>query len=203
MRFLSPLRWPAGWVRGQKRPPASSGRFKTTFDSSRRRMLRALQKLGADNIEVTSHMPVRQDGLPRADQARRSMIDNGVSIYFMMGKRHMVMARDAYDSAFDNFHSLTMALEYLQGLERHGGATMMERAFEGFAALPAPNGIGFQKTWRELLGFPPDAHPTIKEAHANYRERVRRVGAHGNPDLDFGIFDLNRAVAEARKELAT
>ena len=50
----------------------------------------------------------------------------------------MVMAQDRFWSIIGNMRSLTMAIEGLRQMERHGGATMMERAFDGFTALPPP-----------------------------------------------------------------
>lgn len=192
MTFQSPLKWPEGWKRGQSRPPASSGRFKTTFERTKARMYQALTKLGARNVVVTSYMPLRLDGTPRADQARRSMPDNGVAIYFTLKDKPMVMARDAYDSAFDNLHSLTMALEYLQGLERHGGAAMMERAFDGFMALPE------KAHWRTILGVPQNA--TLQEVEAAYKTGARLCHADTGGGHE-QMVKLNAAIAQARMEL--
>lgn len=198
MTFQTPLKWPEGWKRGQARPPASSSRFKTTFDKSRRRMFNALEKLGATAVVISSNMAIRMDGTPRADSARRYISDNGVAVYFTLRDRQMVMARDAYDSPFDNFHSLTMAIEYLQGLERHGGAAMMERAFEGFSAIAAP---GAKKDWREVLGFPPASGPTHDEIREHYRQKMKVA----HPDMPGGSHDaviaINETLVAARKEL--
>lgn len=194
MTFQSPLKWPDGWTRGQSRPPSSSGRFKTTFDRSKQRMYRALEKLGATSIVVSSFMPLRLDGTPRADQARRSMTDNGVAVYFTLKQKQMVLARDAYDSAFDNFHSICMALEYLQGLERHGGATMMERAFDGFTALPS------QAHWRHVLGFASDERLTLRQVEDRYREGAKRCHSDTGGGHE-AMIKLNAAIEQARKEL--
>lgn len=197
----NPLAWPPGWHRtpGDRR---SYKRFQTNYGITMKRLQREMKLLGTKLVVVSSNLPLRADGMPRADVARYRIDDPGVAVYFTLKDRQMVMARDAFDSVYDNLHSLVIAVEHLRGLERHGGGAMLERAFAGFTALPGPAVAAAHKTWRELLGFLPDAHPTLKEANNNYRERVRRVGAHGNPDLDFGILDLNRAITEARKELA-
>ena len=48
------------------------------------------------------------------------------------------MACDRFDNAAANMRSLGLAIEAMRQLERHGVGTMMERAFTGFVALPAP-----------------------------------------------------------------
>lgn len=196
-----PLQWPPGWERTRPTKRQSHSQFKTTFDKARNDLHNQLRLLGARSVVISANIPLRLDGQPRADMGRRRIDDPGVAIYFILNGRQMSMARDAYESPHDNLRSLGLAIEGMRSLERHGGGAMMERAFEGFTALPAPSGRE-AKTWRHLLGFPPDAHPTLQDAQKNYRERVRLVGSDGNPDFDFGILDLNRAIAEARKELA-
>ena len=57
------------------------------------------------------------------------------------------MARDAYKTVAGNMRSLTLAIEAMRQLERHGGSTMMERAFQGFAAIAPPD---WKKPWREV-----------------------------------------------------
>lgn len=72
-----------------------------------------------------------------------------VAVYFHLKGKPMVMACDLYQTPYENIHSLGHAIEHLRGLERHGGGVMMERAFTGFAALPAPPS---GRQWWETLG---------------------------------------------------
>jgi hypothetical protein len=133
-----PLAWPENWPRIKVDKRKSHSPFSTTFDKARRDLLDELRRLGARNVVISSWLPLRQDGQPRADVARRRIEDPGVAVYFELRGRPMVMARDAYWNIHDNIRSIGLAIEHLRGLERHGGAVMMERAFEGFAALPPP-----------------------------------------------------------------
>lgn len=133
-----PLAWPENWPRTETGRRKSHSPFSTTFDKARRDLLDELRRLGARNAVISSWLPLRQDGQPRADVARRRIEDPGVAVYFELRGRPMVMARDAYWNIHDNIRSIGLAIEHLRGLERHGGAVMMERAFEGFTALPPP-----------------------------------------------------------------
>lgn len=191
MTSAYPLAWPAGWKRTEPRHRMAYSRFKTTFTKARADLFLELDRLGATNAVVSSWLPLRNDGLPRADAARSRLADPVVAVYFTYLGKQMVMARDVYDSVHDNLRSIGLAIEHLRGLDRHGGATMMERAFEGFQALPAPGG------WRDVLG----PCVTLADAEASYRMLAK--SAH--PDAPGGSHDkmsgLNDAIARARKEL--
>ena len=200
-----PLAWPEGWPR----TPSSQrkrGRFGATFGRSRDMLMQQfrLMNVPLHSIVVSSWLPLRRDGLPYGEQARRLLDDPGVAVYFTLRGRQMVMARDAYDTVFDNLHSLKIAIEHLRGLERHGGATMMERAFEGFAALPEPGNAGHRRPWWKALDFEakPSRSPTnLDAAEQAYRRKAR--GAH--PDMTTGsheaMAELNAAIKKAREAL--
>lgn len=187
-----PLEWPEGWPRTPVDKRKASSPFQTTFDKARRDLQDELRRLGAKNVVISSWLPLRVDGNPRADVARYRIDDPGVAVYFQLRDRPMVMARDAFWSVHDNLRSIGLAIEHLRGLERHGGGTMMDRAFEGFVALPSPD------DWRVELGR--DVR-SLQEAEAAYRARARAC----HPDAPGGSHDamsrLNRAISAARKEL--
>lgn len=134
-----PLSWPEGWQRTPDNRRSSGSQFKTTFERARNDLMKELRLLGATNIVISSWLPLRRDGLPYADQARSRLNDPGVAVYFTFKKRQMCMARDAYTNVHDNLRSIGLGIAHLRGLERHGGGQMMERAFEGFAQLAAPD----------------------------------------------------------------
>lgn len=183
-----PLSWPEGWARTPAGRRISGGRFNTTFERARSELMNELRLLGAGNVVVSSWLPLRRDGLPYADQARRKLDDPGVAVYFMLRKRQMVMARDAYTSVHDNLRSIGLGIAHLRGLERHGGGTMMERAFEGFAALPAPEKFDAWGT----LGLRPGA--TQDEIEAKFRELAKRH----HPDMG-GDAVMFHAIQKARE----
>ncbi len=176
-----PLAWPQGWprtpeskrVRGYSFKQAttrfdSTGAVRTdrtlvTTDVARRKLRDELRRLGATDVILSTNLPLRQDGEPRSDASRFRMDDSGVAVYFTLKRRKLVMAQDAYDGVAANLRSLGLAIEALRQMERHGGGTMMERAFTGFAALPPP---GDEKPWWKVLGLPPNATAAmINSAH--------------------------------------
>lgn len=187
MASAYPLEWPAGWPRTPNAEQKSGAQFKTTFERARRDLSAELRRLGADNVVISSWLAIRGDGMPYADQARRRIPDPGVAVYFTFKGRQMVMARDAYWSVHENLRSIGIAIEHMRGLERHGGGTMMERAFEGFAALPAPDHFDPLA----VLGLKPGA--TRAEIEAKFREMAMRH--HPDAGGDAGQFD---AVKKAR-----
>lgn len=191
-----PLSWPEGWARTPPRQRKRGKMFAGNFGRSRDMLLQQFRLMGvqAHTVVISSWLPLRRDGLPYAEQARRPLEDPGVAVYFTLRGRQMVMARDAYDTPFDNLHSLKIAIEHLRGLERHGGATMMERAFEGFQALPD------QSSWRAVLGFKRDDIVTLADAERRYRDGAKLLHADAGGSHD-AMVKLNAAIAQARTEL--
>lgn len=156
-----PLAWPPGWPRHEG-DYDSDTRFKgPTFQWDRvyRGLKEELRRIGATDVVVSTNQPLRGDGAPYAQQ--RNIRDVGVAVYFMRNGKALVMAQDRFWSIIGNMRSLTMAIEGLRQMERHGGATMMERAFDGFLALPPADDC-----WK-ILGMEP-LHPNA----VNRRDRV-------------------------------
>jgi hypothetical protein len=68
------------------------------------------------------------------------------------------MAIDQYDRVEHNLAAIAATLDAMRAIKRHGGAEILDRAFTGFTALPAPMAGG--KPWRQVLGFDLDYTPT-------------------------------------------
>ncbi|WP_249183503.1 hypothetical protein [Burkholderia cenocepacia] len=62
-----------------------------------------------------------------------------------------VMAIDQYAWIADNLAAVAATRDAMRGIERRGGARILERAFTGFATLAAP---GRARHWREVIGMP-------------------------------------------------
>lgn len=183
-----PLTWPEGW----KRTPAERrghGHFgkrvsrqgqswkpleDLTVHEAVRRVLGELQRMGIgrDDVVISTNVPVRMDGLPRSDAKRPA--DAGAAVYWEEadGARRCI-AVDQYFKVEDNLAAVAATLEALRAIERHGGAAILDRAFTGFTALPAP---GAKREWWEVLGVDRTAGTdAIKAAY-------RRLASQHHPD---------------------
>ena len=212
-----PLKWPEGWPRTPSHMRQSKNRFLSgttyeydssapkgrryvgrkpvRFDVARKKLTAELERMGATNVVISTNIPLRQDGLPRADIARHTSDDPGIAVYFTHKKRQLVMAQDAYSGMAGNMRSLGLAIEALRQLERHGGGTMMERAFAGFIAIAPPS---WKKPWREVFGVRRDWRGDIK---AMYRDLAKHRHSDTGGGHDTIMAELNVAYAEAKQEL--
>ncbi len=208
-----PLQWPIGWKRtgasyrlqarfGRARQRVSAGFIPPralSLNEAIERALIELQRMGIDrqDVVISTNVPTRLDGLPRSGLAEPQ--DPGVAVYWQesTGARR-VMAIDLYDRVADNLAAVAATLDAMRAIERHGGAAVLERAFTGFVALPAPTAA---RSWREVLGFPPGA--AVRSELIRERYRSRASAAH--PDKggsDAEMAELNRAREEALAESA-
>ncbi len=193
-----PLCWPIGWERTSVR---SHKAFKnSTFARGRDRLSRELHTLGATEPILSTCIPLKVNGDPVGTFNYGRISDPGVAVYFKLSGRPMIMARDAYHDIVSNITSLALAINYLRGLNRHGGAAMMERAFSGFVALPAPGTmypcwdiLGLKSADVLVLLDPNDRANAINTA---YRVKAKRLHSDvgGSDDQ---MSQLNRARDEA------
>lgn len=211
-----PLTWPEGWPRS-----AATARITARFSRGERqyssqpgggswlrkksltvadgvvRVVEELSRLGIDrqDVVISTHVRTRLDGLPRSGE--REPEDPGAAVYWVdRDGRHRVMAIDRYDRVADNLAAIAATLEALRAIERHGGGEILDRAFTGFAALPAPDA---PEDWRSVLGVP--FCRSLNEALDAYKRR--RSACHpdkGGRAEDF--YRINRAIAAAEKELS-
>lgn len=213
-----PLTWPAGWPRKALHQRAearfsrgtlsshhgfdgsttySRGRKALTIADGVNRVLLELRRLGVDEQDtiISTNVPTRLDGLPRS--GAREPDDPGAAVYWQeRGGARRVMAIDQYLTVADNLAAIAATLEAMRAIERHGGAQILERAFTGFTALPAP---GAEKTWREVLGVP--AGERDIEA---VRAAFRRQAAEHHPDRGGSLEQMaavNAAWQQAKAEL--
>lgn len=201
-----PLSWPAGWPRTSYSARGSNPNLRTaSFEQARKSIFHELHLLGARSIVLSTNLPLRNDGMPYADAARRRMDDPGVAVYFQLKAKPMSMARDAYHDIAQNLRSLALAIEYMRGLERHGGAHMLERVFTGFAQLPPPEGAQSEEVdWRvelemkDYVNLPDKDQLAIAESRYRYCAKLAHSDAGGS---DTAMIRLNLAIAQARKEL--
>lgn len=204
-----PLKWPVGWPRmsagGRKRAkfgknerqhstntPGYSWNHKkdlTIWDATQR-ITGELSTMGVRDGQyvISTNLELRNDGLPRSNQ--RMPEDPGVAVYWTRKGKQQVMAIDLYDRVQDNMAAIAASLNALRAIERHGGAQILDRAFEGFTALPAPDAFDPWAT----LGLHPGA--TRDAIDAAFRNLSRKH----HPDVPGGSTEAFQRIERARRE---
>lgn len=188
-----PLYWPEGWRRVKHRQPS---RYNVSFANARDAMTRELRLLGAQDIVVSTNVPLRHDGLPYARSSAPA--DPGVAVYWTTRKHgQRVIACDAWRTVRENLRAVGLAIESLRLLERTGASEILDRAFTGFAALPA-QGESEPDWWLGELGL--DRSELTQHALV-HRVRIimdayRRLARQRHPDCggsDAEMVRLNKA----------
>lgn len=174
-----PLHWPGGWLRARLRERARFSKQVRSLDSQPRldkvtvaeglrRVLGELRRMDVPswNVIVSTNVPVRNDGLPYSNA--REPDDSGAAVYWRgKGDKQQCIAVDRYDRVADNLAAIAATLEAMRAIERHGGAEILDRAFTGFVALPAP-----EQPW-QVLGLE-TSNPTREQVDRAYRELASR-----------------------------
>lgn len=198
--------YPLCWPPTRKRTGQWSrerAQFDMSFARARDEIVRQVQMLigkyeAAKNLIISTNIALRRDGLPLASQKQPD--DPGVAIYFTYKKRQMCFACDRWIKVEDNMQAIAKTIDALRGVARWGTGDMMEAAFTGFAALPAP-GQTQARGWREVMEWEPGEIVTLDMA--NGRFAVLAMKCH--PDRPGGSHDamveLNRALAQAQEAL--
>lgn len=200
-----PLQWPPGWRRADRyaRKSAKFGKVgigvdgftgsayrrprELTISDGVDRILDELHRMGVAqaDIAVSTNVPVGRDGFPLSKS--RVPEDPGVAVYWNKGKTSRCMAVDQYDRVADNLAAIAATLDAMRAIERHGGAAILDRAFIGFAALPAP------EQWFTVLGT--SSHATKDEIE----EAFRRKAMQAHPDRGGNSDDMAR-INQARDD---
>jgi hypothetical protein len=203
-----PLCWPSGWAR-TPRGQYARARFKKNKAAANPSMyggtasisvwdgvcrvtgeLRALEVKDSDVI-ISTNIQTRNDGVPRSDRGEPS--DHGVAVYWKNKKgKAECMAIDNYDRVADNLAAVAATLEALRAIKRHGGGAIIDRAFAGFAQLPAA--IVTARPWREVFGVDEGARLTPSEVNSRYNALARKR----HPDLG-GTHEAMTELNEARR----
>lgn len=149
------------------------------MDKARRDLMLELGRLGAKNVILSTNIPLRQDGFPRADW--REPEDPGVAVYFerRVGKdmKPFAIACDTYNRVYYNVRAIGLTVEALRTIDRHGSATMLEQAFTGFTALPPAQR---EKPWWEVLGVDETAGAEVVLAAFRELAQIHHPDKGGN-----------------------
>lgn len=185
-----PLCWPEGWKRTDPWRRSGSPFSRKGRERCVTELMEEIRRLGGRNPVLSSMLALRQDGLPYARQPRTD--DPGIAVYFTYKNRQMCFACDTYAVDEANIWAIKLTIEALRGIERWGASDMMDRAFTGFEALPAPN-------WRRTLELEPDA--TLADAESAYK----RLALKHHPDQggdEERFKEITEAIQLARKAVA-
>lgn len=153
-----PLSWPAAWPRTpnherrnprfQKKENVRSSVTNSGWTNASRpinvedgvkRVLDELRMLNVhrQSIIISTNVELRVDGFPRIDRA--NVADPGAAVYWTDPNtaQQDCMAVDLYDTVAGNLAGVAATLDAMRAIERHGGAQILKRAFQGFKALPS------------------------------------------------------------------
>ncbi|MBN8884454.1 MAG: J domain-containing protein [Rudaea sp.] len=179
-----PLTWPVGWKRTEAHGRGAARFSKRAGHSGfqqgltiadgvgRVRAEIARMGLGVGEVVVSTNLELRRDGFPRSAQSEPA--DPGVAVYWRDEQgRARCMAVDRYLRVADNLAAIAATLDALRSIERHGSAEILDRAYSGFAALPAPESA---RAWHVVLGCAPiDTVDVV-------RLRYRKLRGERHPD---------------------
>lgn len=172
-----PLHWPEGWDRAASRKSAKFGKnvpgkgfVQLSVTDSAARVNAELEQMDIayDDIIISSNVQPRLDNRPRSGQKEPD--DVGVAIYWKNAQGEwQCMALDSYDRVADNLAAIAATLEAFRAIKRHGGASILNRAFRGFAALPEPS----QCRWWWVLDVAETSSPEdVEQAYKRQRSRA-------------------------------
>lgn len=162
-----PLTWPAGWPRTRNPTHSRFGSWKNkpSVAKGTDAMLDELRKLGASAVIISTNLQLRNDGLPRSNQAEPR--DTGAAVYFKLKGKPRVLACDKWNTVGQNLYAIAQHVGALRGQERWGVGNI-EQAFAGYAAIPERTG---GVSWWDVLGVPLNAgEDQIKTA---YRDKAK------------------------------
>ena len=167
-RTAYPLCWPEGWPRVKPSERQDSrfirgatvrydglhvGRRWYSMDEATQLLIGELERLGADDMILSTNVKRKLNGLPYSNQTPPS--DTGAAVYFKLNKREVSLACDKWRRVECNVLAIAKHIEALRGQERWGVGSV-EQAFRGYMALPGIGQSSNNNPWA-TLGVPINA----------------------------------------------
>jgi hypothetical protein len=189
-----PLNWPPSWKRtaitarvhgsfGTKKDGGYGLRDVTIAEAVGRVLFSLdMMKVPSGDTLISTNNAVRRDGVPYTNRGMNP--DPGVAVYWKVKGKERCMAIDRYDSIAGNLAAIAASLEALRSVARHGSAEILDRAFTGFAALPAA------EQWFQVLGV------GVSATEVQIRDAYQRLAHKHHPDLggdEAAMSRINRA----------
>lgn len=220
-----PLSWPAGWPRtkpGDRRSarfhrtervqssvnPGSSWNDKRelTISAALDRLVTEIERIGVTHTKmiVSTNVELGRNGWPLS--SRRDPVDPGVAVYWTdpETRQPQCMAIDIYDCVAGNIAAVAATLYAMRAIERHGGAQILKRAFQGFTALPSSTTTALSAEQAAAVlacrAFNIPASVILRDRD-NARSAYRAAAAQTHPDADSGSTSDFQLVQEAKRVL--
>lgn len=174
------LRWPFGVNREAK--PVHSKFGERSIRTSLEEVQKELSRFGA-SMPATATLDLKLD--PRTAQGFRLMSerdgDNGAAVYFTRKGAQQVLAIDRYSTPEDNLWAIARTIAALRQIERDGGPSILDRAMEGFSALPGgqrwpwsvlgvEEGCGFAEAEEAYKALAKELHPDVGGSTEEFQE---------------------------------
>ena len=214
-----PLKWPNNVRRTADRKESafhriSKGEFRArthrTPAEALAKIRDELRMMGAENVVISSNLPLRHDGQPYSSPTPAPLGDPGVAVYWStkIGRRVVpyCIPCDKFARIGCNAFAVGKSIENMRGMDRWGAVTL-EQAFAGFAALPPGDGAGAGPEpidWRSVLGGSWSEENDNEETLAIAKMRHRKLAAAAHPDRGGDVTAmavLNAAIEAAEREL--
>lgn len=142
------------------------------MDRAQRKLHEEVRRLGGSDLIVSTNLPVRNDGMIYAAYLDKRIDDPGVAIFFKYKKKEVTMCCDKYLRVWENIYALANGIEALRGMDRWGVSEFLDRAFTGFAALPAAGQTTIKRPWYDVLACSRDSQPDVVKRH--FRELLKQ-----------------------------
>ena len=151
-----PLTWPQGFPRSKVK---ENGQFKTTLAGSLKNVNDSLRKFASDSGKKLENLIISSNVTLGAERPA----DPAVAVWFNWDGMGVCIAVDRYNKVESNLQAIHHILEARRTELRHGTLALVRATFQGFKALPAPDG----KSWKEVLGYEPGWN--LEQVKARYR----------------------------------
>jgi hypothetical protein len=195
-------RYPLDWPQGYKRTTSRLARplFKQIgLGLAVQMVMGEVRKLtDGYGCVISSNVPLKNDGLPRADYFRSHISDPGVAVYFKLEGQDFVLCCDKFNKVEDNLKAIAITIEDMRRIERNGVSDFIKRSFTGFKALPEYTVPHF---WEVLqMPFMPNPTPAMWDM---IQKQYRTLAKVYHPDAGGGDQEqwhkIKRAYDEAQQ----